>query len=67
MQKFFNVRKKENVSIDDAKCVKVVYSRTTKAGTVQQRYAVKAVDEDGTNLTKFISKDAYDALKCKAE
>lgn len=67
MQKFYNVRKKASVTIDDSKCTKVVYSRTTKAGAVQQRYAVKAVDADGTNLTKFISKDAYDALKCKAE
>lgn len=62
---FYNVKKRAKVKIADAKCEKVVYKRKTSTG-VQERYAVRAVDNDGTNLTKFISKDTYDALTCKA-
>lgn len=65
MQELYNVKKKAKVTIDDAKCTKVIYSKKTKAGTIQERYAVKAIDDDGTALTKFISKATYDSLKCK--
>ena len=61
--KFYNVKKRENVEIDDKKCTKVVYKRETSKG-IQERYAVHAKDDDGTNLTKFIAKAAYDKLKC---
>lgn len=53
------------VSIDDSKCTKVIYKKETKNGTIQERYAIRAKDDDGTNLTKFISKADYDKLKCK--
>ena len=65
MQELYNVRKKAKVQIDDSKCTKVIYSKKTKSGAIQEHYAVKAVDDDGTNLTKFITKAAYDSLKCK--
>lgn len=62
---FYNVKKKESVEIADAKCEKVIYKRKTAKG-VQERYAARAVDpDDGVKLTKFLSKEAYDALKCK--
>ena len=61
---FYNVKKRESVEIADAKCEKVVYKRETYTG-VKERYAVRAKDDDGTNLTKFISKATYDALSCK--
>lgn len=63
---FYNVKKRAKVKIAEAKCTKVVYTRKTKAGTTQKRYAVKAVDDDKTNLTKFITKEAYEKLSCKA-
>ena len=66
MQELYNVNKKAKVKIDDSKCSKVIYSRKTKSGAIQEKYAVKAIDDDGTHLTKFITKAAYDALKCKA-
>jgi len=61
--KFYNVKKRASVSVDEGKCCKVVYKKKTSKG-VQERYAVRAKDNDGTNLTKFINKKTYDALKC---
>ncbi len=60
---FFNVKKGKKVVVADSKCEKVVYPRQTSKG-VQKRYAVKAVDDDGISLTKFIKEDAFKALKC---
>ena len=66
MQELYNVKKKAKVRIDDSKCTKVIYSRKTKSGIVQEHYAIKAIDDDGTHLTKFITKAAYDALQIQA-
>lgn len=63
--KFYNVKKRKSVSVDDKDCRKVVYKRKTSKGT-QERYAVRAQDDDGTNLTKFISKADYEKLSCPA-
>lgn len=63
MIKFYNVKKRESVEIAENDCKKVVYTRKISKGT-QERYAVCAQDEDGTNLTKFINKDTYDKLSC---
>lgn len=60
---FYNVKKRAHVKIADKDCEKVVYKRETATG-IQERYAAKAIDDDGTKLTKFLSKDAYDKLKC---
>lgn len=62
--KFYNVRSRETVEIPDSKCVKAKSDRTTSTGK-RTTYIVKAVAKDGTKLTKFVSKDAYAALKCK--
>jgi len=61
--KFYNVKKRASVNIADDKCSKVVYKRKTTKG-VQERFAVRAVDTDGSNLTKFINKKTFDSLKC---
>jgi len=61
--KFYNVKKRETVDIAEKDCRKVVYKRKTSKG-VQERYAVRATDKDGTNLTKFVNKAAYDKLSC---
>jgi hypothetical protein len=61
--KFYNVKKRKAVTIADGDCRKVVYKRKTSKG-VQERYAVRAKDNDGTNLTKFLSKDNFDKLAC---
>ena len=62
MIEFYNVKKKEKVAIDEANVEKHVYESKTKAGKIMLRYAFKAVDEDGTKLTKFCSKADFDSL-----
>ncbi len=62
---FYNVKKRSKVDVPEAKCTKVVYERKTSKG-IQKRYAVRAKDDDGTNLTKFVAKEDYEKLKCKA-
>jgi len=62
MIEFYNVRKKKKVKIDESKVEKHSYKQTTKAGKKSVRYALKAVDDDGTKLTKFCSKADHDSL-----
>ena len=58
---FYNVKKKAKVNIDESKISKAEYKKTTSKGE-SIRYAFKAVDDDGTKLTKFCSKVDYDKL-----
>ena len=62
MIKFYNVRKKDHVEIEESSVKKEKYEKPTKTGKLSIRYALKAVDDDGTKLTKFCSKADYDAL-----
>ena len=59
---FYNVKKRKKVQIDASSIEKVTYDRELKDGSTQTRYAFKAVDDDGTNLTKFCSKSDFDQL-----
>ena len=59
---FYNVKKKETVSIPDKDVKAVEYERTTKNGKKVTRYGLRAVDDDGTKLAKFCSKAIYDEL-----
>ncbi|MCM8528633.1 MAG: hypothetical protein NE327_19065 [Lentisphaeraceae bacterium] len=56
---FYNVKKKAKVKIDSKQIKKVEYKKQTAKGE-SVRYAFKAVDDDGTSLTKFCSKADYD-------
>ena len=58
---FYNVKKRKKVSIEETGITKVEYKRETTKG-VQVRYAFRAQDDDGTNLTKFVSKADYDRV-----
>jgi hypothetical protein len=58
---FYNVKKRKKVSINESEIKKVEYKRETTKG-VQVRYAFRAQDDDGTNLTKFVSKVDYDKV-----
>lgn len=60
---FYNVKKREKVQVADTEVKKTTYEG--KGGSV--RYAVRAVDDDGTTLTKFISKDVFDSLDVPEE
>ena len=59
---FYNVKKRKKVQIDETQVEKVTYDREVKDGSTQTRYAFKAQDDDGTNLTKFCSKLDFEAL-----
>ena len=61
--KFYNVKKRESVEVNENDCYKVIYKKETSKGT-QERYAVRAKDNDGTNLTKFINKETFTNLSC---
>ena len=58
---FYNVKKRKKVQINESEIKKVEYKRETTKG-VQVRYAFRAQDDDGTNLTKFVSKADYDKV-----
>ena len=62
MIEFYNVKKKTKVQIDEANVKKHSYETTTKTGKTSTRYALKAVDDDGTKLTKFCSKADHDKI-----
>jgi hypothetical protein len=54
---FYNVKKRAKVEVADTDIKKKKYE-----GRGGYRYAVRAVDDDGINLTKFVSKDTFDSL-----
>jgi hypothetical protein len=58
---FYNVKKRKKVSIQESAIEKKEYKRETTKG-VQVRYAFRAQDDDGTNLTKFVSKADFDKV-----
>lgn len=64
---FYNVKKRKKVSIDESKIKKAKYERKLKDGSVQVRYAFRAQDDDGTNLTKFCSKVDWDNMSAPEE
>ena len=63
--KFYNLKTRSHVEIPESDITKHKMVRPTKTGE-QTRYAVKATYE-GTPLTKFVSKENYDALTDVAE
>ena len=62
MIEFYNVKKRKKVQIAEGDVTKTSYERKLKDGSTQTRYAFKAQDDDGTNLTKFCSKADWDAV-----
>ncbi|KXK10703.1 MAG: hypothetical protein UZ22_OP11002000634 [Microgenomates bacterium OLB23] len=58
---FYDVKNRKKVKVSSSQVQKVKYERTTKSGSHQVRYAVKAM-LDGVKLTKFVSKDMWDSL-----
>ena len=59
---FYNVKKRKKVSIDESSITKTKYERKLKDGGTQTRFAFRAKDDDGSNLTKFCSKADWDAI-----
>ena len=52
---FYNVKKRQHVEIAEKDCEKIIYKKETSKG-IQERYAIRAKDDDGTNVTRFITK-----------
>ena len=63
---FYDVKKREKVQIPESEVKKTTYERQGKDGKTQVRYAFRAVNE-GTKLTKFASKEDWDALDAPVE
>lgn len=64
--KFYDVKGRQSVSVNEDKIKKTKYERKTKSGNVQVRYALRASYE-GRNLTKFVSKEDWDKLNVAEE
>ena len=64
---FYDVKEGKKVSIDESNITRKVYTRTTKAGKEQQRYALRGKTSDGRNLTRFVSKADFDASSAAIE
>jgi hypothetical protein len=62
---FYNVKTRSKVDVADDQLKKTKYVRKTAKGD-QVRYALRA-NVNGTNLTKFVSKDVYDSLNIPQE
>lgn len=62
MIEFYNVRKKKKVKIEESQIETKQFSKEKKDGSLSIRYALSAIDEDGTKLTKFCSKADFDKL-----
>jgi len=58
---FYDVRKREKVAVDEGNIKKKTYTRETKAGKTQTRYAFVA-EVDGSKLTKFVSQTDWESL-----
>jgi len=61
--KFYDVKLRKEVHLNESEVKKVEYKRETKDGKTQVRYALRGKTSDGRNLTKFVSKADYDKMK----
>ncbi|OGK32394.1 hypothetical protein A3E10_04400 [Candidatus Roizmanbacteria bacterium RIFCSPHIGHO2_12_FULL_37_23] len=55
---FYDVKNRRKVKVPASQVKKTKYTRTTKSGSTQIRYAVKA-EVNGVRLTKFVSQDMW--------
>lgn len=63
---FYDVKAKAKVTEEVTK--KVIYKKIAKDGSEQLRYAFKGKSSStGTNLTKFVSRDAFEKAPAPVE
>lgn len=62
---FYNVKTRSTVEVPLEQVKKIIYIRKTSKGN-QERYALRA-KVDGTNVTKFVSKQVYDETNVPVE
>ena len=63
---FYDVKSRAKVSVPESAVRKVKYERVAKNGNTVVRYALRGT-HNGTNLTKFVSRDDWDALDAPEE
>ncbi len=63
MIKFYDVKLRKEVMLDEKNVEKTTYERVTKDGKKQIRFAMRGKTTDGRNLTRFVSKEDYDKMK----
>jgi hypothetical protein len=63
---FYDVKQRQKVSIPESEVRKTKYEREGKGGKVNVRYAFRA-ENQGTKLTKFVSRDDWEALDAPIE
>lgn len=63
---FYNVKTREKVGVPESEIRKKKYERTTKDGRTSTRHALRTTYE-GTTLTKFCSKEDWEALDVPEE
>jgi hypothetical protein len=59
---FYDVKTRQKVDVPESDVKKTKYERTTKAGKVQVRYALRGSYE-GRNLTKFVGQADWEAFE----
>jgi hypothetical protein len=64
---FYDVKERKKVQIDEGSVTKKRYTRETKSGKTQERYALRGKTSDGRTLTKFVSKGDWDNLNAPEE
>ena len=64
--KFYDVKSRESVSLDEKSITKTTYERKLKGGAKQVRYAFRG-NYKGRKLTKFCSKKDWDKLNVPVE
>lgn len=64
---FYDVKNKTSVDVQESSVKKTTYSRTTKSGQTQVRYALRGTLSDGRNVTKFVNKDTWDKMNVPTE
>ncbi len=58
---FYDVKTRQKVDVPESDVKKTKYERTTKAGKVQVRYALRG-SYQGRNLTKFVGQADWEAF-----
>jgi hypothetical protein len=63
---FYDVKLRQKVQIPESEVRKTTYERESKGGKTNVRYALRATNQ-GTNLTRFVSKNDWDGLDAPVE
>jgi len=63
---FYDVKLRQKVQIPESEVRKTTYERESKGGKTNVRYALRATNQ-GTNLTRFVSKKDWDGLDAPVE